>query len=296
MHVGRPSQGGILALGEPEGAFEGALRLSEASLGGREVADRDRAAEDVGDVPGLLEPGQGHRVAIVRSVEVAHGPGRQAGQGRGRRADQVVVLGGPVEGPLGVTMVAAGSPAMLSASAARYISMDGGHPGELVASTTTSSSSGKRELPLDVVQPLLHAGELVAGHQSADQADGEDRAVAEHVVGEGLGPARESRPRGVPRAAPGSRARPGPRRAPTSPAASACRTASSRARRPPGTMRWRAGAARRPGRGARRAGARGARRRTGGGSGTSGAGRREAPRTGSGVPATPAPGCSRTSR
>ena len=172
------------------------------------------------------------------------GPGRQPGQGRGGRPDEVVVLGRPVEGALRRgRWWPPGRRAMLSASAARYISMAAGTARARRGRRRPARRRAARAAARCRPAARLDAGELVAGHQPADQADGEDRAVADDVVGEGVGPARGSRPRAALRRSAGMASSIRSAARSTSPAARACRTASRASSGLLRTTRWRAGAA-----------------------------------------------------
>ena len=66
-------------------------RAVQAALGRPQVADRDAAAQDVGDVAGALQPDDRLRVAVVRAREVPDGPESEPGQRRRRGPGEVVV-------------------------------------------------------------------------------------------------------------------------------------------------------------------------------------------------------------
>ncbi len=69
----------------------------------------------------------------------------------------------------------------------------GGKPGELVAVDDDDLRGGPLHRPLHLPQPLGDAVEGVAGHEPADEPDGERRTVAHHGVRELGGPAQEHR-------------------------------------------------------------------------------------------------------
>ena len=177
-------------------------------------------------MPDLLEPGQGGRVVAVGSVEVARGPVRQAGQRRcrGRGSGRRPAAGSSARSAW--TMVPAGSPAM-RASAARYISMARRQPRRARRGHDDQVVLGQRELPLDVVQPLGHAGELVARHEPADETDGRAAGGCGRTSSGSSSTQRRITPSRRSDAAPGGRARPARPPCSTSPAASAWRTAGS---------------------------------------------------------------------
>ena len=258
-------------LGEPEGALEGALRVAEPAQGELHVGERDRAAEHVGDVPGPLGPAMAP-CSAVRGLDVARAsrtrgrtaPPRPRGPGRRPRP--------PVEARSACAMAPAGSPPM-RASAARYISRRRapgrarrGRPRPARRRAARAGARRRRRRSRDAV-------EVVAGHQAADQAEGQDRAVADTSSGSASA---------QPRITASRRSRRSVRDGELDQVRGPLDVAGGQ--RVPDRLLGLAGV-RVPragppvqlgdlGRAARRAGARAGRRRRGGGSGTSGAGRR----------------------
>ena len=103
VHVrGSPQHGPVLAGGESQRLLIGAQRLAKATLHAPDVGQRDRAAEDVSDVPRPPQPLDTDRVGPVRGLEVPATPGREPHEGRRPGPGEVVVLGGTVGRPLGV--------------------------------------------------------------------------------------------------------------------------------------------------------------------------------------------------
>ena len=144
------------------------------------------------------------------------------------------------------------------ARAARYISIAAGQPGRARRGRRHDQVVGGRRAERAARRRRsrsVDAVELVAGHQRADEADGEHRPVARRTSsGSVVDPAADRRPRAARGAAPGWRARRGrrPGRRRRRPGRAGPRPPG---RRPGRTTRWPGGAARRPRRGARRAGA-----------------------------------------
>ena len=91
VHVGRAAQP---SGAEVEARFERAPGRAEPPLHEAEVAEGDRAAEDVGEEPGVPQPRDGLRVRGVRARDVARRPRREPSQGPGACAHQVVARRG----------------------------------------------------------------------------------------------------------------------------------------------------------------------------------------------------------
>jgi hypothetical protein len=184
VHVRRsPQDRPVLVGGESQRPLIGAQGLAQAPLRDPEVGQRDRAAEDVGDVPGPPQPLGGEGVGPVRGLEVPTAPEREPHQGRCPGLGEVVLVGRAVDGPLGVVdgggRVASnqgqggavhlhrpGKPQKLSP-------VDHDHP--LREGPRARMVTGRLQPPLDVLQPVLDAVELAAGHQRPDEAHREHR-------------------------------------------------------------------------------------------------------------------------
>ncbi len=236
-HVGGAAQHGLLALGEAEGALEGALGRRRAAPGSARghprrsrSRGRRRCARPARARRGRRRSGHGRRprspMVHDASPERAEAAARtrwssSAARSKARSAWKTVAVRVAVD---------------VERQGRRYISTEGAtlasssriHDHELVVRQS--------QLPLDVVQPLRHAAELVARHQAADQADGEHRPVADHRVREGVGPGADHGLAPELGAAPGWRARPArqPARRHRPPARAA---RPARGHRPPGTTR-----------------------------------------------------------
>ena len=103
VHVCRsPQNRPALLSGKLQGLLVGAHRLAETTLRDPDVRQRDRAAEDVGDVPGPPQPRHALGVRPVRGLQVPAPPEREPQQPRCPGTAEVVVLRRKVERPPGV--------------------------------------------------------------------------------------------------------------------------------------------------------------------------------------------------
>ena len=89
-------------VGVPQRGSNVRCGVAEPALGDLDVGERERAAQDVGEVAAGLEAGDRLGVASLGRVEVAAGPVRQARAGPRRRPAGGVVGAGQVEHPVGV--------------------------------------------------------------------------------------------------------------------------------------------------------------------------------------------------
>ena len=112
VHVGgAPRHRRWVVVGEAQRVLVVPHGVGEPALGDPDVGERDRAAQDVGDVPGESQPFDARRVGTVRPLQVAPGPLREPGRGGGAGSGQVVVVGGArAMASSAWVMVAAGSP------------------------------------------------------------------------------------------------------------------------------------------------------------------------------------------
>ena len=101
VHVGGAAQRPVRR-GEVESGGEGALGGAEAALGDLHVGEAEGAAEDVGEVLGRFELGDGGGVLASAGFEVAVGPLGEPDQGGGGAAAEVVVVGAEAGGPFAV--------------------------------------------------------------------------------------------------------------------------------------------------------------------------------------------------
>ena len=216
-------------------------------------ASAEGAAEDVGEVLGGVELGDGGGVLRGGGFEVAVGPAGEPDEGGGRAAAEVVVGGAEVGSTFAVGDGAGEVAARASARPARYIAAWAGRRRNSAWSCTTMSSCGRSgsSQPSMSSRSVLDAVDVADDHAGADQREVEHRAVREDLAREGVEPAAAGWRPGGPDGARGCRARRA--RRPCDVVAGHARGGSPRAgRRWRRTSRWRADGARRPGRGARR--------------------------------------------
>jgi hypothetical protein len=183
--------------GESKRLLIGAQRLAQAALGDPDVGQRDRAAEDVGDVPGPPQPLGSDGVGTVRGLELAVTPEGEPHEGRRPGSGEVVAVGGTVDRPPGVADGGGGvAPDQGQGGAvhldrpgkARQLSLvDDDHPRRRGWRARVLTAG--LQPALDVGQPLLDALELPAGHQRPDEAHREHGPGPDHVVGDGVEPA-----------------------------------------------------------------------------------------------------------
>jgi hypothetical protein len=170
---------------QAERVLVGASPVAQPALGEAEVAKGDRAAEDVGDVAGALQPLDGDGVAAVRRLQVARSPTGEPGQGRGRGDGEVVAGGRRRDGPVGVLDRAGhvarhqreGGPVHLARQPGELGLLEHHHVGRRVG-----------QQPLHVVEPSRDGLRLATGHQGSDEADREHGPTPYDVVGEVVDP------------------------------------------------------------------------------------------------------------
>ena len=142
VHVRRsPQHRPVLVGGESQRLLVGAQRLTQATLRDADVRQRDRAAEDVGDVPGPPQPLGAGGVGLVRGLEVAATPECEPHEGRCPGSGEVVLFGGALIARWARSMVAGPSPP-IRARPARYISIAPGRRASSPSSRTTIPSGG----------------------------------------------------------------------------------------------------------------------------------------------------------
>ena len=303
VHVGRaPEDAGPSWPGrELQSSLVGPHRLVQASLRHPHVGQAERPPDHVGQVPGLLQAGNGRGVGPMRRVEVAVGPVGEA-QERGA-APRPRWSSSPTSSSAGRAWVDRARRRPRASGPARpggwrSTPADCGTPprprrpsplGRVPAGRATrpSARATARRRAGAPRPPRPRRGPAAHRH-SASLSTGRH---AERLVGERLEPAARWPPPDGHGPSPGSRARPGPPPRSKSPPAIAWRIASSAfafLRVPLGCPPMQLRDERRA---ARRAGAPAARRRTGGGSDTTGAGRRAGRGTGSVDRAPPASPC-----
>ena len=255
-------------------------RRAEPTLHEAEVAQGDRAAEDVGEEPGVRQPRDGLGVGRVGARESPVAQAASPPSAPAPARDQVVVRRGEGQRRAGVRH--GGVQVAVVQRQRRPVHLDG--RGErAVAVLVHHDQAGRRLLAARRRRPGAappRCRRAAARRWRSPTPARACRRTPWPAPG-GTAPRRRAaratsgpaRPRAAPAASPAmassirSAARSG-----SSPAR-ACRMAST-VSPCASTSRWPAGAARRPRRAARRAGARAGRRRTGGGSGTTGGGRR----------------------
>ena len=274
-------------------------RIAEATLGEADVCQGDRAAEDVGDVPGPLQPVDAGGVGAVGGLEVAVAPGREPGQGRGAGAGEVVAVGAARSmASRACSTVPATSP-RARASAARYSStVPGRRASSSWSATTIPATLGCRTVDTAVSSHCSTSSRRRSTSSNSPRTSALRRSRTASTVGPGR--RRRGWSSTQPRMVPPAGCAAG-RDGELDEGGGTVDVAGGQGV-PDGWLRlavlrrttgWPGGAGRRPRRVARRAGASAARRRTGGGSGTSGGGRRAGRRTGWPVPASPASPCRR---
>ena len=204
--------------GESQRLLVGAQRLAQATLGDPDVRQRDRAAEDVSDVPGPPQPLGSDRVGPVRGLEVAASPAREPREGRCPGSGEVVLFSRTVDRPLGV--VDGGGSVASNQGQGGPVHLD--HRGKALELALVDDHHPLRRGPraVTVLWAAATARPPAAAprrprtprrHQRPDVAHREHRPDPDHVVGDGLEPAPDRGLLPAPGASPGSPARPDPR-------------------------------------------------------------------------------------